>query len=434
MNKVNVLLIAESADHKLVSVPLVAWSMYIALKEVHNVHIVTQIRHRQSFLDYGLVEHEDFTAIDSEAIAKPVYQITKAFRGGESKAWTIDTAMKYPGQLYFERLIWKRFKKQLINKEFDIVHRISPVSPTIPSPINRKCKKYGIPFVWGPIAGGLPWPAEFSSEKRKEKEWLTNFRDFYKYLPYYRSSRENANALIVNSKATLNQMESQYHEKVVYIPENAIDPNRFDLSNTVNVTKPYKVVFIGRLVPYKCADVAILGLLQYLRNEDVSFHVFGDGPEMPYLKELVGKHDVESSVEFHGNLPHTKLNDCIKDADILLFPSIREFGGGVVLEAMSLGIMPIVVDYGGPAELVTEESGMLLELGNKEFLIKQIDKIFESLIHNPKIVESKGLNAQKRVTEYYTWEKKAQMITEVYKWVLGFSDKPNYQIPLNNLP
>lgn len=430
MRRLSVLLIAESADHNLVSVPLVAWSIYIALNKLHNVHIVTQVRHRLSFIEYGLKEFEDFTAIDSEFVAKPVYHLTKFFRGGESKAWTLDTAMKYPGQLYFEHLIWKNFKYRLINREFDIVHRISPVSPTIPSPISIKCKRYKIPFVWGPIAGGLPWPNEFSSEKNKEKEWLTNFREFYKLLPYYRSSRENSNALIVNSRATLDQIDKKYHSKTIYIPENAIDPSRFDLTNQVVVKKPYKVVFIGRLVPYKCADVAILGLIKHLLSGDASFHIFGDGPEMTYLKNIASVNKVQSSVTFYGNVLHTELNEQIKDADILLFPSIREFGGGVVLEAMALGIMPIVVNYGGPSELVTEDTGILLELGNKETLVSQIDEVFNELLEKPESIHMKGINSQRRVSSFYTWDKKAKMITDVYEWVLGNNEKPNFKIPL----
>ena len=430
MQRLDVLLIAESADHTLVSVPLVAWSMYVALSELHNVHIITQVRHRASFIDYGLTEGVDFTAIDSEAIAKPVYHLTKLLRGGESKAWTLDTAMKYPGQLFFEHLLWKAFKQRLISGEFDVVHRISPVSPTIPSPISTKCKKYNIPFIWGPIAGGLSWPAQFSSEKSKEKEWLTNIRDMYKLLPYYRSTREHANALIVNSRATFEQMDQKYHHKTVYIPENAIDPTRFDLNNQNSVEKPYKVIFIGRLVPYKCADAAILGLIKHLRNEDVVFHILGDGPEMNYLKGVVDQHELHSSVVLHGNVPHTELNNHIKDADILLFPSIREFGGGVVLEAMALGIMPIVVDYGGPSELVTRDTGILLELGTKEVLISQITEVFTDLINEPEMVRLKGENAQKRVTDLFTWDKKAIMISQVYEWVIGNREKPDFQIPL----
>ncbi len=427
--KLNVLVIAEAANPEWTSVPLLGWSHTLALSKVCNVHLVTQVRNKDAIERFGWREGDCFTAINSEKIAAPFYLVSRKIRGGDQLAWTVDTAITSMAYPYFEYLCWQNFKKDLEGGRFDIVHRVTPVSPTAPSYLAKRLKKAKVPFVVGPLNGGVPWPPQFRDLQLKEREWLSLVRSVYKLMPGYRSLRSNSSCLIAGSMATKAQLPSKYSEKTLYLPENAIDTQRFSKRNTSLYELPLKAAFVGRLVPYKGADMAIDAMEDLVREGKMVFDIYGSGPEEQRLKALVAEKGLEGKVTVHGFVPNSELQDKLVTSDIFVFPSVREFGGGVILEAMALGIVPIIANYAGPAELVTQESGYLVEMGDREALVAGFRDQLKNICENPQQLIEKRAAAIQRIHNFYTWEKKAEQDLEIYRWLKGFSDKPCFDKP-----
>ncbi len=421
-----VLLIAEEANPEWVSVPLVGWSQARAIGRRVDAHVVTQVRNREAFVRAGVAQSE-YTAINSEAVAGRVYRAAKVLRGGTGTGWTTNTAMSAISYVYFERLLWKQFGGRIGAHEFDLVHRITPLSPTIPSPIAHKCKAAGVPFVLGPLNGGVPWPSGFDGARRREREWLSYVRGAYRLLPWYRSTRMDAAAIIGASRYTLSQMPRACADRCVYIPENGIDPSRFPRRERGGAGLPLKVAFVGRLVPYKGADMLIEAAAPLAKAGKVVVDIIGDGPEMGTLRAMVERLGLGAFVKLDGWVEHSKLHERLGCADVLGFPSIREFGGGVVLEAMALGVVPIVVDYGGPGELVTPETGIAVPIGGRESIVAGFRAALERLASEPGAIGVMGRRAQGDVLSRFTWDAKAAQVVEVYRWVLGERrDRPEF--------
>lgn len=410
-----VLLMAEAANPEWVSVPLVGWSLARALGRVADVHVVTQVRNRAAFLRAGMVEGVDFTAIDSEALARPLWKLGSLLSGGEGRGWTIQQAINTISYPYFERLVWKHFGPAIRRGDYDIVHRITPLSPVQQSPIAAKCRRAGVPFVLGPINGGVPWPAGFAAEMAAENEWLSRVRGLYRMLPG-RQGTLRADAILAGSRQTLRDIPARHHDRCIYLPENAIDPTRFWRQATPE-PGALRACFIGRLVPLKGVDMLIEAAGPLLASGRMTLDIVGDGPMADALRAQAVPYG--DAVHFHGWQAHDKVQDIAARCHVLTFPSIREFGGGVVLEAMALGLCPIVIDYAGPAELVTDDTGYKVSITDRAGVVAGLAARLGHCAAHPAEVATKGAAAKVRVAELFTWDRKAEQVGQVYEWVLG---------------
>ena len=199
------------------------------------------------------------------------------------------------------------------------------------------------------------------------------------------------------------------------IPERSIRPSR----TTWQGPRP-RILFVGRLVAYKGADVMLKAAALAAGRLDTRLDVtiVGDGPERPGLEALAQELESRLKVDFAGWVPQEATGAFYTKADLFCFPSIREFGGAVVLEAFAAGLPCVVPDYGGIGEYVNSGCGVKLQLATKERLTEDCAQALVKILGDQEYWRRLSEGAVARAREY-AWENKGAQMLELYAGCLA---------------
>jgi glycosyltransferase involved in cell wall biosynthesis len=338
------------------------------------------------------------------------------------------TALGYPFQLAFEWLAWRQLRSRIFAGDFDVVLRLVPMSPVLPSPFAFFLRKGPIPFVIGPLNGGLPWPPGFS-QLDNQKQWIAGLRNLYRFLPFARSTYRHATAIIAASSQTYSEF-AEYSDKLFFIPEPGIGRSAcLDDSRRPEPSGKLELLFVGGLVPRKACDLALRGAAPLLRSDLAHFTVIGDGPERNRVEELTRSLGIENAVSFCGWISQAEVFSRMRSADVFLFPTLRDNGAGVVFEALASGAVPIVVDFGGPGDIVHPDVGYKVPLTNENDIVSQIEKILADLDSNRDLLSRLRQQGMTYARESLTWDAKAQATTRVLNWAARRGVKPRLLPP-----
>jgi glycosyltransferase involved in cell wall biosynthesis len=426
MNPLRILVLAPGSNPDSISTALVGYAHSEALARLHAVTLVANGCHEAPLRR----KPTPFLAI--ELISTPwldrIYSwiIQYVFKGDYGSQ--LLTALSYPSSLVFEWKAWRLLRCRIMAGEFDVVLRLLPVVPTLPSLFAFFLRRGPIPFVIGPINGGLPWPQGFS-QAEKQKEWISSLRNLYRILPFAKSAYRYAAAIIAGSSQTYSEFAA-YREKIFFVPENGLSRSLLDSA----LCKPpshdrLELIYVGRLVPYKACDLAVRAAAPLLQKGLARLTIVGDGPERQGLEQLAKSLGIEKVVIFCGWLNHSEAMPRLQQADVLVFPSIREFGGGVVFEALALGVVPVVVDYGGPGDIVHPGVGYKVGLTNEQDMVAEIEKILMSLAGDRSLLAQLQEQGMHYAQESLSWDGKARVVTEILQWAVEQGPKPNLPSP-----
>ncbi len=152
-----------------------------------------------------------------------------------------------------------------------------------------------------------------------------------------RSAARNVDHFLANSPAVEKRIAACYgREAEVIPPPVAID--RFTPTRERNGA----YLFVGRLVPYKRADLAVAACSRLGRR----LIVVGEGPERARLERLAGP-----GIAFRGWVEEAELADLYAQCTALLCPGLEDFGL-VMVEAQAAGRPVLALGQGGGACIV----------------------------------------------------------------------------------
>jgi len=430
MKRLRILVFAPDANPDGITGALIGFCQAQALARLHSVTLVI----RKS-CENAVRQHQgDVHSVETIRLAwlERIYDwiIHRIFR--DNYYDQVLQALLYPLSVLLEWQAWRQTRSRIRSGEFDVVLRLLPVSTYQPSPFAFFLRNGPVPFVIGPVNGGLPWPQGFRQAKA-QNGWICRIRRLYPFLPFARSTYGRAAAIIGGSSHTCAELAT-HHERLFFLPENGIEgalcsrtPRSLESAGSLDL------IFVGGLIRWKACDLALRGAASLLRERLAHFTVVGDGPERNRLEDLTRSLGIEDTVSFCGRLSHDLVLQRLRSADVLVFPSVHDFGGGVVFEALSLGVVPVVADYGGPGDIVHPEVGYKVRLTNEDDVVSKIEQVLRVLAQDRDLLEGLQQQAVSYAREHLSWDAKARALTSIMHWAMRQGPKPNLPPPNGHL-
>jgi glycosyltransferase involved in cell wall biosynthesis len=411
---VRALLLADMCNPEWASVPRFGHALAKAIVDrVDEATVVTNVHNRAALETSGIGDAR-LEFVDTALLARPLEKASLLLRGGRTLGWSTLTAFSYPSYLAFEWLAWRRTRADLATGRYDVVHRVTPLSPSLPSPMATWSP---VPFVIGPVNGGLPWPAAFRGYQLREREWLRWSRALRRWLPYYASGYRGASAILAGFSHTSEGLPRAVRDRTLHFSDVGFDPEVFRPPADRRPGARVSVLFAGRLVPGKCADVLLDAFAGSALLRQQRLLIAGAGPERERMDRLIHEHGLSGTVTMLGWV--RDMARLMRETEVFAFPSVHELGGGVVLEAMASGMACVVVDHGGPRHYVAPGCGVKIRCGTRGELVESYRRELEGLVRDVDRRRRISVAAHRHVSSRYSWAAKAGQVALVYEWVTG---------------
>lgn len=215
-----------------------------------------------------------------------------------------------------------------------------------------------------------------------------------------------SNATIAVSDSLADEMEAYGLPRPRVIP-NLVDERRFSLG----APDPSRFVFFTLCL--MTAQKGIDHLLQAIAHwrpptSQVLFRIGGDGPFFTQYQALARELGIADRIQWLGALSRSEAAEQFKHCHAYVMPSRHETFGVVYAEAIACGKPVIATRCGGPESIVSEQNGVLIDVGD----VSSLSQAMKVMVHNwdeydPQTIRNQFMNqfsrqvVVKRITDVY---------------------------------
>lgn len=403
---------------------ILGWNVVNQLARFHDVWVLTHSLHRATI--------EKALPIQRSAVPHFVYlslpswlEGVKSFQGGiqfYAYLWQL--------RAYFEA---RRLHRQI---RFDVFHHVTYANDWMASFIGALLP---VPYLRGPGGGAHRTPQVLLKEYPLRARAWEYFRTFgqwvLRYDPFFVLGRRRARAILVCNQEALEAVPQKLRRKAHLFPVNGISgedlqllrggamcstggEDKADQGQPQNGT--FHVLSAGKLLPLKGYALAIRAFAPFAkRHKEVELTIVGGGPEGGRLGSLVQELGLQGQVHLEEWAPRPKVLSAMKACEIFIFPSFRDGGGAVVVEAMAAGKPVICMDLAGPGMHVTENCGIKIPPRSPRETIELMTQALERLYGDHELRGKMGQAARTRAEQVYSWDHLGDRLLKIYEEVLG---------------
>lgn len=343
------------------------WPLYLSADKDKDIYVITRANNKQKIENYWREN------VQPDNLHFFYYDLPEVLLWAKKHGLPVNIyyALWLQGSGNYARKLHKKY-------HFDMAHHITF------GVFRDACALYKlhVPYVVGPVGGGEATPkrllALFSNRERLKEmtRKLANFLSFVNPLFYKNFNRAS---LILSKTEDTKRILKKWSEKTLVRLEIGIN----EVSDKdISERKANSFLYVGRFTYWKGYQLALMAFQKYAeKHPNSTLKMIGRG-DVNAINNFAKKHNLQHKIEVIPWIEQSELKKYYSSSSAMVFPSMHDSSGNVVLESLSYGLPVICLDCGGPASILGQELGDLT-IQTKD---KSIEEVINGLVSKMEVL------------------------------------------------